>query len=245
MTHSAEQKNRADLLTVQVLDKNNLVLNTTYSSLGPEYYHVDNIRQNLLSEVVLAFNPNARSVLFKAFGTQVLLPLPAESLRCVRPCISSPYEAGTENINECCPGSTKAAVNPTTFVCSPPPPAPNTTTTALSGPNLIGNPSFESPVTASDSYPSFSSQTMQPWMVADTQGDDWALIASNQYAKGDRAPAIDGSQVLTFNTWSWAGHPGGARIYQNVATQAGQTYTLSFKINTWVDSSYVAGTASQ
>lgn len=107
--------------------------------------------------------------------------------------------------------------------------------------NLIVNGSFEQPVTASDVYPMTTSQILSGWTVADQPGDDWVAIFSNIFASGYRPNAYDGSQVLAFNTWSWAGYPGGARVFQNVPTVPGVRYELTFKLATMIDSTYVPG----
>ena len=121
MARSASLKNGNEPLEIQVLDSNNTVISRAYSDFHPPYFHESDptLLSSALSDVILAFNPSARSVLFKAFGTQLLVSLPIDSQRCVRKCISSALDAGIEKIDSCCSGRIKSQVNNTTFVCLP------------------------------------------------------------------------------------------------------------------------------
>ena len=127
-SRSAALKNGDETLEAQILGVNNELLSVAYSSFHPQFFDVEDasLSNTIVSELIIAFNPNARSILLKGLGTQVLLALPSQSQRCNRPCLASAVAAGREGVDTCCPGTVKSPVNPQTFVCLPSPsPSPS------------------------------------------------------------------------------------------------------------------------
>lgn len=89
-------------------------LATRYSSIVPEFFDIPATRA--ISRVTLPFLPNARSIVFKTLGAELVYTLPSHLLGCSRPPVPIGL-SGIEGIQGCAPGGQKLPINPTTFTC--------------------------------------------------------------------------------------------------------------------------------
>lgn len=118
-------------LEVVLRDSSGKAFKTLYADVRPEVFDLpySKERRNLVSRLVLPFDPAVRSITFKLGTSTLSYTLPTQLLQCGRPCVAV-GGAGEDPNYDCCSGLKKRYINETGFVCEAAPPpmyTPNAT----------------------------------------------------------------------------------------------------------------------